>query len=220
VLVAAAASPYRQCATLRNAASRRIECAIARLRDAAVALGRGDPVQVTGSGIAEIEATSEALVAAAARRAQGERERESLLDAERTARATAEQAERRLQLLVAASSTLSNSLEEASALTTIATSIVPESPTSAPRRLLNADGGARGGEIAPPRPRADVAITSWSRSVLQPMCEHSHGRRDQRDRRASTTPRSPDPDPGSRVRSRRRLRRRHAAGRARSRSAR
>jgi len=121
-------------------ASRRIEHAISRLRDAAVALGRGEPVQLTGSGIAEIEATSEALVAAAARRAQGERERESLLDAERAARTIAEQAERRLQLLVAASSSLSNSLEEASALTTIATSIVPNIADLCRIDLLNAEG--------------------------------------------------------------------------------
>ena len=121
-------------------ASRRIEHAIARLRDAAAALGRGEPVQLTATGIAEIEATSEALVAAAARRAQSERERESLLDAERSARAIAEQAERRLQLLAAASSMLSNSLEEGSALQTIATSIVPDIADLCRIDLLNADG--------------------------------------------------------------------------------
>jgi signal transduction histidine kinase/CheY-like chemotaxis protein len=127
-------------ALLALVASRRIEHAIARLRSAAAALGRGEPVQLTSTGIAEIEATSEALVAAAARRAQSERERESLLDAERSARATAEQAERRLQLLAAASSMLSNSLEEASALQTIATSIVPDIADLCRIDLLNADG--------------------------------------------------------------------------------
>ena len=127
-------------ALLALLASRRIARAIARLRDDAASLGRGEPVQLTDTGIGEIEATSAALVAAAARRTQGERERESLLDAERAARTTAEQAERRLQLLVAASSSLSNSLEEASALATIATSIVPDIADLCRIDLLDAEG--------------------------------------------------------------------------------
>ena len=147
-------------------ASRRIERAIARLRDAAGALGRGDPVQLTGTGIAEIEATSEALVAAAARRAQSERERESLLDAERKARTSAEQAERRLQLLVAASSSLSNSLEEGSALTTIATSIVPDVADLCRIDLLNADGVLERKITHHRDPQRTRAISSWvARSV-------------------------------------------------------
>jgi signal transduction histidine kinase/HAMP domain-containing protein len=147
-------------------ASRRIERAIARLRDAAGALGRGDPVQLTGTGIAEIEATSEALVAAAARRAQSERERESLLDAERKARTSAEQAERRLQLLVAASSSLSNSLEEGSALTTIATSIVPDVADLCRIDLLNAEGVLERKITHHRDPQRTRAISSWvARSV-------------------------------------------------------
>ena len=121
-------------------ASRRIEDAILRLRAAAVALGRGEPVQITDTGIAEMEATSQALVAAAAQRREIEREREALLDGERAARAGAEQAERRLQLLVSASSSLSNSLEEGSALATIASSIVPDIADLCRIDLLDADG--------------------------------------------------------------------------------
>ncbi len=147
-------------------ASRRIEHAIARLRDTAGALGRGDPVQLTRTGIAEIEATSEALVAAAALRAQSERERESLLDAEREARTSAEQAERRLQQLVAASSSLSNSLEESSALTTIATSIVPDIADLCRIDLLNADGVLERKITHHRDPERTQAISSWvARSV-------------------------------------------------------
>ena len=142
-------------------ASRRIEHAIARLRDTAGALGRGDPVQLTGTGIAEIEATSEALVGAAALRAQSERERESLLDAEREARTSAEQAERRLQLLVAASSSLSNSLEEGSALTTIATSIVPDIADLCRIDLLTADGVLERKITHHRDPERTQAISSW-----------------------------------------------------------
>ena len=150
-------------------ASRRIEDAIARLRDAAVALGRGEPVQLTDTGIAEIEATSEALVAAAARRAQGERERESLLDAERSARSIAEQAERRLQQLVAASSSLSNSLEEASALMTIATSIVPDIADLCRIDLLNAEGVLERKITHHRDPERTREITGWvARSVASP----------------------------------------------------
>jgi len=121
-------------------ASRGIERAIARLSGAAASLGRGEPVQVTNTGITEIEATSAALVSAAVQRAQSERERESLLNAERVARTAAEQAERRLQLLVAASSSLSNSLEEGSALATIAGSVVPDIADLCRIDLLSSEG--------------------------------------------------------------------------------
>jgi len=150
-------------------ASRRIERAIARLRDAAESLGRGEPVQLTATRIAEIEATSEALVAAAARRTQSERERESLLDAERKARTTAEQAERRLQLLVAASSSLSNSLEEASALATIATSIVPDIADLCRIDLLDAAGVLERKLTHHRDPDRTKAISGWvARSVASP----------------------------------------------------
>ncbi|HEV7578784.1 MAG TPA: GAF domain-containing protein, partial [Caldimonas sp.] len=98
---------------------------IARLRDAASALGRGAPVEEVKAGLVEIEAVAEALVAASALSRQGEAEREMLLDAERTARATAEQAQARLQQLVGAGALLSRSLEEATTLAGIASLIVP-----------------------------------------------------------------------------------------------
>ena len=150
-------------------ASRRIERAIARLSGAAASLGRGEPVQLTDTGIAEIEATSEALVAAAARRTQSDRDRESLLDAERTARGTAEQAERRLQLLVAASSQLSNSLEEASALATIAASIVPDIADLCRIDLLNGEGVLERKLTHHRDPERTKAISNWvARSVASP----------------------------------------------------
>ena len=67
-----------------------IAAPIARLRDAAAALGRGAPVEDAQARVVELEAVSEALVAASALRRQGEAERELLLDAEREARASAE----------------------------------------------------------------------------------------------------------------------------------
>ncbi|MEO8310858.1 MAG: ATP-binding protein [Caldimonas sp.] len=98
---------------------------IARLRDAASALGRGAPIEDAKAGLVELEAVSDALVAAAALRTQGEAERERLLDAERQARASAERAQARLQQLVSAGALLSRSLEEETTLAAIASVIVP-----------------------------------------------------------------------------------------------
>ncbi len=98
---------------------------IARLRDAASALGRGAPVEDAKADLIEIEAVSQALVTAAAQRTQGEAEREMLLDAERQARATAERAQARLQQLVSAGALLSRSLEEETTLAAIGSVIVP-----------------------------------------------------------------------------------------------
>ena len=75
--------------------SRSVARPIARLRDAASALGRGEPVRGADADVIEVEAVSEALVAAAALRKQNEAERELLLDAEREARASAEKAQAR-----------------------------------------------------------------------------------------------------------------------------
>ncbi len=142
-------------------ASRKIERAIDRLRDAAAALGRGDPVEGTASGIAEIEATSSALVAAAELRARSEKEREALLDGERTARAAAEQAQRRLQLLAGASSSLSNSLEEKSVLASIAASIVPDVADLCRIDLIDADGVLERKLTHHRDPARSEAISRW-----------------------------------------------------------
>ena len=91
--------------------SRSIAKPIARLRDAALALGRGEPVRGADADVIEVEAVSDALVAAAALRKQHEAERERLLDAEREARAGAEKAQVRLQQLVSAGALLSRSLD-------------------------------------------------------------------------------------------------------------
>jgi hypothetical protein len=63
--------------------SRSVASPIARLRDAALALGRDEPVRGADADVIEVEAVSDALVAAAALRRQHEAERELLLDAER-----------------------------------------------------------------------------------------------------------------------------------------
>ena len=106
--------------------SRALTRPMAHLRAGAAALGSGLPVAINRSGIAEVDAVADALVEAASGRAQHEREREQLLEAERQARANAERAERRLERLVSASAMLSRSLEEASTLEAIATVVVPD----------------------------------------------------------------------------------------------
>ena len=73
--------------------SRSVASPIARLRDAALALGRDEPVRGADGDVLEVEAVSDALVAAAALRRQHEAERELLLDAERDAREGAEKAQ-------------------------------------------------------------------------------------------------------------------------------
>ncbi len=120
--------------------SRSITRPMARLRDEATALGRGESVARHESGVAEIDAVSHALVDAAATRSRGEAEREQLLGAERVARDAAEKAEHRLQQLVSASARLSLSLEEESTLAAIASVIVPEVADICRIDLLDADG--------------------------------------------------------------------------------
>jgi signal transduction histidine kinase/ActR/RegA family two-component response regulator len=120
--------------------SRRIAGPIARLRESALALGRGDRVERAGSDVLELEAVSDALVGAAGRRAANEAERQHLLDAERQARALAEQAQGRLQRLASASSLLSRSLEEKTTLAAIASVIVPDIADVCRIDLLDNDG--------------------------------------------------------------------------------
>ncbi|HZF81083.1 MAG TPA: ATP-binding protein [Rubrivivax sp.] len=120
--------------------SRRIEKPIADLRNTAMSLGNGQAVQAVPSGIAEIQAMSDALVAAGAVRDKNEYERQSLLDAEREARAVAERAEQRLRLLVGASAALAHSLEESSTLKAIASLMVPALADACRIDLLDQDG--------------------------------------------------------------------------------
>ncbi|HEY2188884.1 MAG TPA: cache domain-containing protein [Caldimonas sp.] len=120
--------------------SRGIALPIARLRDAALALGRGEPVRGAGADVVEVEAVSDALVAAAARRKKNEADRELLLDAERDARAGAEKAQARLQQLVSAGALLSRSLEEQTTLAAIGSVIVPDIADICRIDLLDEDG--------------------------------------------------------------------------------
>ncbi len=117
-----------------------IAAPIARLRDAAAALGRGAPVEDAKAGLVEIEAVSEALVSASALRRQGEAEREQLLDAEREARASAERSQARLQQLVSVGALLSRSLEEETTLAAIGSLIVPDIADICRIDLLDRDG--------------------------------------------------------------------------------
>jgi signal transduction histidine kinase/ActR/RegA family two-component response regulator len=123
--------------------SRRIVGPIARLRDSAQALGRGEAVEPAHADVLEIEAVSDALLGAAALRSQSEAERQHLLDAERDARAGAERARARLQLLASATSPLSRSLEERTTLQAIASVIVPDLADVCRIDLLDEEGALR-----------------------------------------------------------------------------
>ena len=118
----------------------RIAGPIGRLRDSALALGRGERVEPAASDVLEVEAVSDALIGAADLRAGSEAERQRLLDAERQARAVAEAAQGRLQRLASASALLSRSLEEKTTLAAIASVIVPDIADVCRIDLLDADG--------------------------------------------------------------------------------
>jgi signal transduction histidine kinase/ActR/RegA family two-component response regulator len=98
---------------------------IGQLGEAADAIGRGEAPTHQAAGIAEIEAASQALVTASRRREEAEAEREKLLVAERQARAVAERAQQRLEVVAGAGERLSRSLEEKTTLESIAGVIVP-----------------------------------------------------------------------------------------------
>ena len=106
--------------------ARSISGPIGRLRDSALALGRGEVPTRDDAGLDEIQAAADALVTAGQLRERAAADRDRLLDAERRARETAEQARQRLQLLSAAGAQLSRSLEEDSTLESIASVIVPD----------------------------------------------------------------------------------------------
>lgn len=120
--------------------ARRINRPIDRLREAAQALGSGQAPAVPGSEIQEIHAVGEALAAAARQRAAGEAERERLLAAERAARAAAEGARVRWELLARAGAALSGSLQPQATLETIATTVVPGIADWCRLDLLDAEG--------------------------------------------------------------------------------
>ena len=74
--------------------ARSINLPIARLREAAKAVGRGEHPNAPVTEIRELRDVAEALAAASVERAQGEAEREQLLRREQAARASAESANR------------------------------------------------------------------------------------------------------------------------------
>lgn len=77
--------------------ARRINGPMGQLRQAAQALGHGQPVQVPDGDISEIQEVGDALFDAARSQAEGEAERERLLAAERAAGAEIESAMRQAQ---------------------------------------------------------------------------------------------------------------------------
>ena len=120
--------------------SRSIERPIERLKASAESLGRGDPISGAGADITEIEAMSDALVRAADQHAQAAVEREQLFAAERDARASAERANERLQVLASAGSVLSSVLDEPVMLQAIADVLVPAVADMCRIDLLDRDG--------------------------------------------------------------------------------
>jgi signal transduction histidine kinase/ActR/RegA family two-component response regulator len=106
--------------------ARSIAGPIGRLRESALAIGRGEVPAREQSRLLEVQAAADALVSAAESRERAEADRERLLGAERSARTSAEQAQHRLQLLAGAGSLLSRSLEEKTTLEAIASVIVPD----------------------------------------------------------------------------------------------
>lgn len=105
--------------------SRGVTGPMARLRQQADALGRGEPVAMAPSGVPEVDAVADALAAASLQRRRSEAERQQLLEAERAASTAAQAAQQRLARLVSAGAVLSQSLEEEATLRAIAALIVP-----------------------------------------------------------------------------------------------
>ncbi|MCW7541570.1 ATP-binding protein [Aquabacterium sp. A7-Y] len=120
--------------------ARRISRPIVALREAATALGRGEPLRLAASDIIEVQAVADALGASAEQRARHEAERERLLDAERVARSAAEQARQRLEQLASSGSLLSRSLEPEDTLEAVASIIVPGVADWCCIDLLDAEG--------------------------------------------------------------------------------
>jgi len=106
--------------------ARNIAGPIGRLRESALAIGRGEVPARDETRLVEVQAAADALVSAAESRERAEADRERLLVAECHARESAEQAQHRLQLLAGAGSLLSRSLEEKTTLEAIASVIVPD----------------------------------------------------------------------------------------------
>ncbi|WP_295551052.1 ATP-binding protein [uncultured Pseudacidovorax sp.] len=105
--------------------SRGVTRPMARLRQQADALGRGEPVQIEPSRVPEVDAVADALAAASLQRRRSEAERQQLLEAERAASVTAQAAQQRLARLVSAGAVLAQSLEEDATLRAIGELIVP-----------------------------------------------------------------------------------------------
>ncbi|MET3513923.1 signal transduction histidine kinase/ActR/RegA family two-component response regulator [Pseudacidovorax sp. 1753] len=105
--------------------SRGVTRPMARLRQQADALGRGEPVAAEPSRVPEVDAVADALAAASLQRRRSEAERQQLLEAERAASTAAQAAQQRLAQLVSAGAVLSQSLEEDATLRAIAALIVP-----------------------------------------------------------------------------------------------
>jgi len=120
--------------------SRSVTRPMARLGNAALAIGQDAPMPAIQSDVIEIEAVAEALRSASTQRQRNEADRQQLLDAERRARAAAEQTQRRLERLAQAGTLLSATLDEEATLQAIAAIVVPGLADACRIDLLDADG--------------------------------------------------------------------------------
>lgn len=122
-------------------ASRTITTRARALRDSAVALGLGEAIPPPTRGLPDFDRVSEALWNAGRQRAEAEAERENLLRSETQSRAAAERATARLQMLLTATSSLNQSLDEAEALEAVAQAVVPSAADGLHIEVFKEKGG-------------------------------------------------------------------------------
>ncbi|MCW5669116.1 MAG: response regulator [Hydrogenophaga sp.] len=120
--------------------SRSITVRAQALRDGAVALGKGVPLPPPPQGLPDFDEVASALWTAGQERSRAEEEREGLLRSERGSRAVAEAARGRLQMLLSATSSLTQSLDESRTIDAIAAAVVPGVADMLRLDLLSLDG--------------------------------------------------------------------------------
>lgn len=166
--------------------SRSITRRVKMLADSAAALGRGETLPAPARGLQEFDAVASALCEAGKLRNTHEADRERLLRSETEARALAERVQSRLEMLLAATSSLSQALDEASTLNAVAAAVVPDMADifridllrsdgslerkltvhRDPRRVDQIDGVVRSGSVAPATPGSLAWVIASGREYV------------------------------------------------------
>lgn len=120
--------------------SRTITTRAQALRDGAVALGKGISLPRPTKGLPDFDEVSLALWNAGQQRSKAEAERESLLRSEMGSRAAAEDARGRLQMLLTATSALTQSLDEGRTINAVVSAVVPGVADILRIDILNPEG--------------------------------------------------------------------------------